>query len=863
MVKIGSYVDELYIIAEEMASDFTLFPDIKGFSYSSHLDGLLTDKQIDREVRALSKLNVDDYVERTVFPSEEKNRPGVKAILDVLPITIISEVDDGPLYSCEVEIPFELGKIRRIAFIAQNRETSNGVWLPEHHQKAAQLARKYADFGIPIVTLIDTPGADAGELANMANQAHSISKLIAEFAQIDIPTLGIIIGNGYSGGAIPLATTNILLSLKDGVFNTIQPRGLASIARKYDLSWQECAKYVGVSSYELCKQGYIDGIINYTPDDNLKVDNLYLAIVTGIKAIEDAACKFAAQNNYIFEHYQRSIHRYLSPSANLNKLQDKSDLSLSQSPTNVANVFGLTYRYMRYLGIRKRISFTTIERYGRLTDVEFPKGDLSERTAKEHKETFELWISNAMDVKYDDVLRRSWIKYIDKLGAIGIGKRSRVGQFFLGDPKTEYGKALRQLSLEFGFTLYNLWKDSAQNNLLSLIGHLLDDSNEAPEDLSNPTILDVVMQDEIRYRFAQECQNLLLFDLIYNNIIANLKDIAVEAKNDNIVSKRSIKQLLESSLEAAVQELTKKQPDNEIIITDTAELMEQFQEWLRFFVKQPKRQRILKATEQWKKIAFPRVSEPLFAIITYLFEHLIPSYLASERGKTNYDSKIDLRDIGIKDFWNRLNIAYHDLLIHDTLLTLKKKRLTTTSAIIDKFFVDFEELNGSLMSCDPVHFPGFRISIEQALKNGIAPCGTITGIATYKKGKSTHEVGLLVSNLDFQAGAFDMASGEKFCKLLVECAKHRLPVICFISSGGMQTKEGAGALYSMAIVNDRITRFIRDNDLPIIIFGFGDCTGGAQASMVTHPMVQTYYFSGTNMPFAGQIVVPSYLPNYS
>ena len=76
----------------------------------------------------------------------------------------------------------------------------------------------------------------------------------------------------------------------------------------------------------------------------------------------------------------------------------------------------------------------------------------------------------------------------------------------------------------------------------------------------------------------------------------------------------------------------------------------------------------------------------------------------------------------------------------------------------------------------------------------------------------------------------------------------------------MQTKEGAGALFSMAIVNDRITRFVRDNELPFICFGFGDCTGGAQASLVTHPLVQTYYFSGTNMPFAGQIVVPSYLP---
>jgi len=79
----------------------------------------------------------------------------------------------------------------------------------------------------------------------------------------------------------------------------------------------------------------------------------------------------------------------------------------------------------------------------------------------------------------------------------------------------------------------------------------------------------------------------------------------------------------------------------------------------------------------------------------------------------------------------------------------------------------------------------------------------------------------------------------------------------------MQTKEGAGSLFSMAIINDRITRFVRDNDLPILVFAFGDCTGGAQASFVTHPLVETYYFSGTLMPFAGQIVVQSHLPTTS
>ena len=99
-----------------------------------------------------------------------------------------------------------------------------------------------------------------------------------------------------------------------------------------------------------------------------------------------------------------------------------------------------------------------------------------------------------------------------------------------------------------------------------------------------------------------------------------------------------------------------------------------------------------------------------------------------------------------------------------------------------------------------------------------------------------YKAGLVVSNVAFQAGSIDNSDCVRFCHLLVECAKQRLPVICFISSGGMQTKEGAAALFTMAVVNDRITRFVRDNDLPIIMFGFGHCTGGAQASFVTHPV---------------------------
>ena len=175
-------------------------------------------------------------------------------LVQALANKILSETDDGALYAAEAELDFG-GTFRRVGFICQNRDHNNGAWMPHHHDVAAQQVRNFAKHSMPVVTIIDTPGADAGEEANSGNQAHSISHLITEMANLDVPSLGVIWGAGYSGGAIPLAAANILLSVRDGIFNTIQPQGLASIARKYNLSWQECAKFVGVSSYELQKSG--------------------------------------------------------------------------------------------------------------------------------------------------------------------------------------------------------------------------------------------------------------------------------------------------------------------------------------------------------------------------------------------------------------------------------------------------------------------------------------------------------------------------------------------------------------------------------------------------------------------------------
>ncbi|MEE9254722.1 MAG: biotin carboxylase N-terminal domain-containing protein, partial [Pseudomonadales bacterium] len=385
-------------------------------------------------------------------------------------------------------------------------------------------------------------------------------------------------------------------------------------------------------------------------------------------------------------------------------------------------------------------------------------------------------------------------------------------------------------------------------------------TGEEPVPFSDLTLLDALLSPELREDFVKECEDVLLFDGVYDQIIANLVSIADEANSTRALSQGTVGELLDRSLKAVA---TQRGVPAEELEAEVQRLREHLLSWFHRLAGFPRRVDFLRAVEEWKKAIFPQLSDALRVVVTYLFERLIPSYLSTEEGK-RYDGRIAPRNIGRrKDFWNRLTIAYHDLLIQEVLDLQKRKGAATHTAFIETFFQDFEEVSADLLSADPSGFPGFRVSIEDALKRGLPPCGVVTGIGEIRGEKRGYRVGAVISNVRFSAGAFDMASAEKFCQLLVECAQQRLPVVCFISSSGMQTKEGAGALFPMAAVNDRITRFVRDNDLPVIVFGFGDCTGGAQASFVTHPLVQTYYFSGTSMPFAGQIVVQENLPSTS
>ncbi|MBT8137585.1 MAG: ATP-grasp domain-containing protein [Gammaproteobacteria bacterium] len=857
--------DEMFARAERDARDYSVFPGNRPPSASAPIQGLVTSEYCHARAEELQDLAVDQYIAEVLEPAEMPKRPSARQIVKKLKGKVLEEVSNGPLYAVEIELACEAGP-RRVGILAQNREVSNGVWGPEHHLQAVELVRNFSDLAMPIVTFMDTPGADAGADANKNNQAHTISRLLAEMCNLHVPTVGIVYGLGFSGGAIPLAATNVLLCVRTAVFNTIQPKGLASIARQYNLSWQECARYVGLSSYELLTKGVIDGVIDFVPDDkDADIEPLQRAICSSIDSIEQTSRLFTAQEPAVLGQYQRAVNRFLHPSPELKKIKSVSAFSFSDARRAVPDVFGLSMRHLRYIGLRRRLRTSTLEAYGRLAEVEIPAGDLQERTRQTREKAFTEWLQDPDRIVYNEQLAKALKTYRQRRD--GLAKdRGRLTSLLLGEPQRNYENAREALCFNLGLYLYNRWKTASPYNFRRLIEMLAtkehrrsgDEIGDIPD--TEVTVRDVIFDGELRRTLTRHFVNLLIFDALYDSIVNGFADIAEEARRDHSISKELLQKILESSLQTA-----SRQVQSDAGMDETGKFMsansDLFSDWIRYFIKFSGRGAFLKEVEEWKRVAFTRLSDALLVLITFIFETLVPGFFDAQTSNKSYDGKIKPKRIGKrKDFWNQLEIAYNDVLVQRVLDDLKKQKLTTVDAIKDRFFTDFQELNANLMTADPVNFPGFRLSIERALKKGETPCGVITGIANLAFG-SRRKVGVLISNTAFQAGAFDMAASEKLSRLLNECVSQRLPVICFVSSGGMQTKEGPNALFAMAISNDRITRFVRDNDLPIIVFGFGDCTGGSQASFVTHPMAQTYYFSGCNMPFAGRVVVPSFLPS--
>jgi acetyl-CoA carboxylase carboxyl transferase subunit alpha len=132
---------------------------------------------------------------------------------------------------------------------------------PEGYRKTVRLMRLAERFGLPVVTLVDTPGAYPGLGAEERGQAEAIARAIEAGLDLRVPFVSVVIGEGGSGGAIALATANTVLMLEHAIYSVISPEGCASILWRSAEHAQDAAEALRLTSEDLLKLGVIDEII--------------------------------------------------------------------------------------------------------------------------------------------------------------------------------------------------------------------------------------------------------------------------------------------------------------------------------------------------------------------------------------------------------------------------------------------------------------------------------------------------------------------------------------------------------------------------------------------------------------------------
>jgi len=132
---------------------------------------------------------------------------------------------------------------------------------PEGYRKALRLFYHANKFNIPIVTIIDTPGAYPGLKAEQTGQGEAIAFNLREMANLTVPFVAIITGEGCSGGALGLAVSNRIYLLEHAYYTVISPEGCASILFRDALKASEAAKAMKITAEDLLKLGISDGTI--------------------------------------------------------------------------------------------------------------------------------------------------------------------------------------------------------------------------------------------------------------------------------------------------------------------------------------------------------------------------------------------------------------------------------------------------------------------------------------------------------------------------------------------------------------------------------------------------------------------------
>jgi acetyl-CoA carboxylase carboxyl transferase subunit alpha len=137
-----------------------------------------------------------------------------------------------------------------------------GMSKPEGYRKALRLMKTAEKFKLPVFTFVDTPGAYPGIDAEERGQSEAIGRNIFEMAQLEVPIITTIIGEGGSGGALAISVGDQMLMLQYSIYSVISPEGCASILWKTSDKAREAADALGITAHRLKALGLIDKIVN-------------------------------------------------------------------------------------------------------------------------------------------------------------------------------------------------------------------------------------------------------------------------------------------------------------------------------------------------------------------------------------------------------------------------------------------------------------------------------------------------------------------------------------------------------------------------------------------------------------------------
>lgn len=262
-----------YLEFEQSIAELEKRIDALQVSHDEH-DALDISKELAQLEAKNKKLLEDTYQNLTAWQisqvARHPQRPYTLDYIDTL-FTEFEELHGDRAYADDPAIVGGLARFQGIPVMVighqkgrdvKERQYRNfGMPRPEGYRKALRLFRMAEKFGLPIITLIDTPGAYPGIGAEERGQSEAIARNLYVMAELKTPIIGIVIGEGGSGGALALGVVDQLLMLQYSTYSVISPEGCASILWKSAAKAPDAAETLGITADRLKDLGLIDQII--------------------------------------------------------------------------------------------------------------------------------------------------------------------------------------------------------------------------------------------------------------------------------------------------------------------------------------------------------------------------------------------------------------------------------------------------------------------------------------------------------------------------------------------------------------------------------------------------------------------------